>query len=121
MHQGRGADHLSRSRCALSTEAGALEPAKASPYQKAFRQGATIVPRSFYFVRAKGLDGAPDSDRTYWIETDPEQAREAKPPYKDVRLSGPVEGRFLFSAAIAKHILPFTVVATHPRPHRPSR
>jgi hypothetical protein len=98
------------SRCAISTEKGAAMQAEPSPYQKEFRQGATIVPRSFYFVRANDLDGAPDPERSYWIETDPVQAREAKPPYQDVALSGLMEGRFLFSALIAKHILPFAVL-----------
>jgi nucleoside-diphosphate-sugar epimerase len=31
------------------------------------------------------LNGTPDSDKQYWMETDPEQAADAKPPYKDQR------------------------------------
>lgn len=98
------------SRCALSTKSGATSPAKASKYQSAFKQGATIVPRSFYFVRINDLDGTPDPKASYWAETDPEQALQAKPPYQDVKLSGQVEGRFIFSSALAKHILPFVVL-----------
>jgi len=97
-------------RCALSTESGAHSAAKPSKYQKAFKQGATIVPRSFYFVRINDLDGMVDPAKSYWAETDPEQARQAKPPYQDVHLSGQVEGKFIFCSALAKHVLPFVVL-----------
>lgn len=97
-------------RCALSTDSGSGSPSKPSKYQSAFKQGATIVPRSFYFVRINELEGAPDPAASYWAETDPEQALQAKPPYQDVHLSGLVEGKFIFSSALAKHILPFVVL-----------
>ena len=99
-------------RCALSKESGSASASKPSGYQKAFKQGATIVPRSFYFVRVNDLDGAVDPAKSYWAETDPEQARQAKPPYQDVHLSGQVEGKFIFSSALAKHVLPFVVLPT---------
>jgi len=97
-------------RCALSTEPGSDSPSEPSKYQKAFREGATMVPRSFYFVRINDLDGAPDPSASYWAETDPDQALQAKPPYQDVKLSGQVEGKFIFSTALAKHVLPFLVL-----------
>jgi len=40
------------SRPALSTAPGAASPTRPSKYLGAFKQGATIVPRSIYFVRA---------------------------------------------------------------------
>jgi hypothetical protein len=97
-------------RTAYSTTAKSSAAAPASPYAKLFRQGATIVPRSFYFVRVKDLKGKVDPDRVYWAETDPEQAESAKPPYDGVRLSGRIEGRFLFTSALSKHLLPFALV-----------
>src|SRR4030095_5758863 len=78
-------------RTALSTRPGRTKSNYPSLYAKEFRQGATIVPRSFYFVNVAGLDGELDPDRLYWAETDPEQ--EAKEPYKNIRLKGHVEGR----------------------------
>ena len=66
-------------RTAYSTSAKSIAVAPASRYARLFRQGATIVPRSFYFVRVRGLDGAVDPDRLYSAETDPEQAEGAKP------------------------------------------
>jgi len=102
------------SRAALSTSAGANAPSKASKYQDAFRQGATIVPRSFYFVRVTDLDGAVDPNSDYWAETDLVQAKQAKKPYEDVHLSGAVEGRFIYATAIAKHLVPFAILNTVP-------
>lgn len=97
-------------RSALSTESGAKSRTRSSAYAKAFRQGATIVPRNFYFVTVDGLDGKPDPDRTYYARTNEECAKDSKPPYQDVRLQGNVEGRFLFSTAIARHVLPFVML-----------
>ncbi len=98
------------SRAALSTAPGAASPTKPSKYQPAFKQGATILPRSFYFVRVNELDGPPDCKRQYWAETDPEQAAEAKKPYDDVHLSGMIEGRFIFQTALSRHLLPFAAL-----------
>lgn len=97
-------------RTALSTEPGRTEPNPPSPYATQFRQGATILPRNFYFVRVKDLEGKPDPEKVYWAETDPEQAEDAKPPYDDVVMRGQVEGRFIYATAIAKHVMPFHVL-----------
>jgi hypothetical protein len=50
-----------------------------------------------------------DPERLYSAETDPEQAASAKPPYRDVRISGQLEGRFLFRTALSKHLVPFSI------------
>jgi hypothetical protein len=97
-------------RTALSTAPGRTKPNTPSVYAAEFRQGSTIVPRNFYFVRVKGLTGKPDPDATYWAETDPEQAEDAKAPYKGVVMKGEVEGRFLYSTALSRHLLPFVVL-----------
>jgi hypothetical protein len=97
-------------RTAFSTTFAKKKVPTENHYTRRFRQGATIVPRSFYFVRVKELEGKPAPDILYFAETDPDQAKGAKPPYKDVRIKGNVEGRFLYSTAISKHILPFIVL-----------
>jgi type I restriction-modification system DNA methylase subunit len=99
------------SRAALSTAPGATAVSKPSKYQAVFKQGATIVPRSFYFVRLTDCDGKIDPTSAYWAETDPEQAVEAKKPYQDVKMGGLVEGRFIFTTAIARHVLPYVHLA----------
>ncbi len=102
------------SRAALSTAPGATSPTEPSKYLEAFKQGATIVPRSIYFVKVTDLDGKVDADRLYWVETEPEQAKEAKPPYDKVYKSGNVEGRFIYSSAVAKNLLPFRLLKPVP-------
>jgi|HubBroStandDraft_5_1064220.scaffolds.fasta_scaffold03652_5 hypothetical protein len=101
-------------RAALSTAPGATSATKPSKYFDVFKQGATIVPRSLYFVKVTDLGDEVDPDHEYWAETDPEQAREAKPPYDKVQMSGLVEGRFIYSSAVAKHLLPFTLLKPAP-------
>lgn len=98
------------SRSAFSTKPGNAEPGRASAYLSRFHQGATIVPRNFYFVRLTDADGDIDPQRTYWAETDPEQAKEAKEPWKQIAMRGQIEGRFLFLTAISKNVLPFLLV-----------
>ncbi|MBK7093486.1 MAG: N-6 DNA methylase [bacterium] len=101
-------------RNALSTSSGSTEPSLPSEYLSRFNQGATIVPRSFYFVRIQGLTSRIDPDKLYSAETDPEQAKLAKKPYDDVVLKGQVEGRFIFLTSISKHVLPFVMLNPAP-------
>ena len=81
-----------------------------SPYLKKFRQGATIVPRSFYFVSFDDGGRPINPNAWYWAKTDAEQAKEAKAPYRDVFIEGHLDGSFLFQTAISKNILPFAVI-----------
>lgn len=96
-------------RSAFSTSAGSNGPGSSSSYAKRFGQGATIVPRCFYFVHSH-LTVPVDPDGLYWAETDPEQLRSAKKPWDDVHLSGQVEGRFFHYAVLGGQILPFTLL-----------
>ena len=97
-------------RSALTTLGLALDRALPSSYLKKFRQGATIVPRNFYFVEINNEGQPIKPDGIYWAETDSEQAKDAKAPYKDILLSGQVEGEFLFRTAISKNVLPFAII-----------
>jgi type I restriction-modification system DNA methylase subunit len=63
------------SRPALSTAPGVTSPTEPSKYLGAFKQGATIVPRSIYFVKVTDLTDSIDRDHVYWAETDPERRR----------------------------------------------
>ena len=101
-------------RSALSTVPGATTETRSSPYAKIFKNGATIYPRNFYFVTVDGLDGKPDPDRLYYAKTNEENALGSKPPYREVRMQGNVEGRFLFSTAISRHVLPFALLEPSP-------
>jgi hypothetical protein len=99
-------------RAALSTAPGSTVPSKPSKYQDVFKQGATIVPRSIYFVQIDELDGKRKPDHLYWAFTEPEQAAQAKKPYDDVKMSGLVEGRFIYSTAVSRHLVPYSLVET---------
>jgi len=96
-------------RSAFSTSQGANKPGSSSSYAKRFGQGATIVPRCFYFVTSH-LAFPVDPDGLYWAETDPEQLALAKKPYDDVHLSGQVEGRFFYYTVLGRHVLPFALL-----------
>lgn len=81
----------------------------ASAYKEHFDQGATIVPRAFYFV---DLDqDLPDDfdDRILQIRTAAEILPEAKKPWNEIVLRGSIESRFLFRTALSKSIFPFAL------------
>lgn len=84
-----------------------------SAYQDKFFQGATIVPRNAFFVKAyddiPAWSEADYHDKLFAIVTEPEQAKTAKEPWKSLTFKGKVQRRFLFKTALAKHILPFTL------------
>jgi type I restriction-modification system DNA methylase subunit len=79
---------------------------KGSFYRKYFRQGATIVPRSSWFVEIKksplGLD--PECPP---IETSVRAKKEAKKNYKGLVMEGNVERQFLYATLLSVDLLPF--------------
>jgi len=81
-----------------------------SYYAPLFKQGATIVPRSFYFVESE--QPLPDNwqDRIMQFKTSQSILREAKMPWKSLTLSGRINTNFLFRTALAKNIVPFMLI-----------
>lgn len=80
-----------------------------NPYKNLFKQGATIVPRNFYFVDID-QDEPPDyNDRILNIRTAADVQAEAKRPWRDFTFDGRIESRFLFRTALSKSILPFAI------------
>jgi SAM-dependent methyltransferase len=87
------------------------EPAGVSYYHERFRQGATLVPRRFWFVRfvagpTLGINPAAPA-----IESDDQVP--AKPPWH-VRQTGTVEAEFLWACALPADIVPFGVGRLRP-------
>jgi hypothetical protein len=76
-----------------------LDPTKrrSSPYFDRALQGATLVPRPFWFVQPTAGAKA----KTRWVRTDQEQARRAKMPWKGIELEGEIESRFFFLTCLA--------------------
>lgn len=81
-------------------------------YAKQFKQGATIVPRAFYFVQpATQVDTQQNlSNKLLPLHTHPLAIEGAKKPWHDIRLTGAMPGKFLYRTAIARNVLPFAMV-----------
>jgi hypothetical protein len=82
----------------------------ASPYKNQFKQGATIVPRSFYFVELAQATprNLKDVDEIL-LRTSEEVLIESKKPWKTTTIQGRIESEFLFRTALSKSILPFAL------------
>jgi len=83
------------------------EKGKRSYYYKNFTQGATIVPRQFWFVDIPphpsfGIDPTKPKLRTSKRATD-----RAKKEYEDVVIEGEVESEFLYFVATGSELAPF--------------
>lgn len=70
-------------------------------YYELFAQGASLVPRNLCFVRLVGVPSSPV------VATDPELDKDAKAPWKGIRLEGTVSGKYLYATLLSKHLLPF--------------
>ncbi|MYD09727.1 MAG: N-6 DNA methylase [Chloroflexi bacterium] len=70
-------------------------------YYELFAQGASLVPRNLCFVRPAGLPNVPI------VETDPELDKDAKAPWKGIRLEGRASAPYVFATLLSKHLLPF--------------
>jgi hypothetical protein len=77
-----------------------------SPYKKRFFQGATIVPRTFWFVEIApsplGFD--PNLPPLVTSQRAQEQAKDA---YRGLVFKGSVESRFLYATLLSTDLLPF--------------
>lgn len=93
---------------ALSERRGGIEQ-RENPYKNLFKQGATIVPRTFYFVELNQEDPPDFRDRIVNIKSATEILCEAKAPWKNFTFDGRIESRFLFRTALSKSILPFAL------------
>lgn len=99
-----------RSRSAL-TQSAMLGAIGQNAYGDQFKQGATIVPRSCFFIDIDqdGIEGD-YAGRVISVRTAEAALREAKVPWK-VTLSGRIEGEYLFRTALSKNIIPFALVS----------
>jgi len=78
----------------------------ASYYKKRFFQGATIVPRAFWFVQVEPSALGFNPHRPPLV-TDPRAIKKAKKPYQDVHFSAQVESRFLYATLLSTDLVPF--------------
>lgn len=78
-----------------------------SYYQLFFKEGATIVPRNFWFVEFRGDARLGIDPKQPLVATDPRAEEEAKKPYKGTKLEGPIEADFLYATLLSTDLLPF--------------
>lgn len=84
----------------------ALMPLQPSDYRDKFIQGATIVPRTLWFVRPPKGALAIDRSRPY-LQTDPAVLPQAKEPWRGVQMEGEVEADFLYATLLGDDLVPF--------------
>lgn len=72
-----------------------------SPYFTKFAVGASMFPRNLCFVRPAGIPSSPA------IETDPDLNRDAKTPWKGLRVQGTVHDDYIFATLHTRNLLPF--------------
>lgn len=88
----------------------------ANAYAARFKQGATIVPRAFYFVQPLGasINAVADThdlaERMVNLHTHPLALEGAKKPWDGIDLRGPMQGKYVFRTALARNVLPFALV-----------
>jgi hypothetical protein len=85
----------------------AIEKGQRSQYYENFTQGATIVPHLVWFVDPVIHERLSIDPTKPSLKSSEEAIKGAKEPYKDVRLSGEVESRFLFQIATGSELAPF--------------
>jgi methylase of polypeptide subunit release factors len=93
-------------RSFLSTARKKISAAR-SFYQRYFKEGATIVPRNFWFVEFKAFPGLGRDFSRPLVATDARAEAEAKPPYKGTRFEAPIEADFLYATLLSTDLLPF--------------
>jgi type I restriction-modification system DNA methylase subunit len=74
-------------------------------------QGATIVPRCFWYVQRQPLSA--DHVTTPHLQTSADALKEAKKPWQ-IRIRGRVDKRYLYETVLSKALVPFAV--TRPEP-----
>jgi len=78
-----------------------------SPYGSKFAEGATMFPRSCWFVQiASGGTLGFDPSKPY-VRTDQRSTDEAKDAYKDLIVEGNVEKELLYATLLSTDLLPF--------------
>jgi hypothetical protein len=78
-----------------------------SDYKESFKQGATIVPRSFWFVEVKPHPSFGFDTSCPFVQTSEHAVKMAKETYKDVRMEGNIEKEFLYATLLSTDVVPF--------------
>lgn len=77
-----------------------------SPYLKHIKEGATLVPRSLWFVQPVPSPYGINRERPA-LETSPEVENAAKTPWQGIHLQGEVEAQYVYATILSRQLLPF--------------
>jgi hypothetical protein len=77
-----------------------------SPYLKQIKEGATLVPRSLWFVQPVASPYGTNKAKPA-LETHPEAQKTAKKPWQNIYLKGEVEAQYLYATILGRQLLPF--------------
>lgn len=83
---------------------------KTNPYKDLFQAGATLRPRAFCFVDLAQERPAEFAESILNVKTSTSIFNDAKKPWKDMQFQGRIESQFLFITALARSIIPFTLL-----------
>jgi hypothetical protein len=102
------------SRSVLAPSDEGIRETKPSPYAGKFRQGATIFPRSVWFVQpcvrsTLGFDAS-----NPYLQTDPRAEEKAQKEYQGVHLEGQVEAEFVYATLLSTDLVPFAHLPFRP-------
>lgn len=89
------------------SEEGYIEKQR-SLYHSLFKQGATIVPRNFWFVDIKSHPKLGFNPSAPYVETSEASEKTAKEAYKGILLKGNIEKDFLYATLLSTDIVPFS-------------
>ncbi|MBA7508707.1 hypothetical protein ES705_00639 [subsurface metagenome] len=81
---------------------------KASFYRNFFNQGASIVPRSFWFIKTKKEENIYGiNENLPFVETPEEIIKSSKVNYSGVKINGNIEKSFIYQTLLARDLVPF--------------
>lgn len=102
----------------LESSSGRYSPAEIptdeSPYYDDVYEGATITPRNLYYVEFERRGELGVDSSTPLVKTSNDVARVAGKRWKDVRMEGNVEARFIHASYLGKDIIPFGTLPPRP-------
>lgn len=87
--------------------------AKRSDYYDAFRNGATIYPKSIWCVEVVKHPRLGVDPKYPYVRTSGRAIERAKSGYEDVKLSGNIESDFLYAAVSGSELVPFGLTGTY--------
>jgi len=77
-------------------------------YKKLFSQGATLVPRNFWFVEIQKHPKFGINPQKPYVKTSEKIMKYAKPPYRDIIFEGNVERKYLYATLRGSEVVPFS-------------